>query len=146
MTPEPSRVEADPVAKTKTFETARLGAAIDSFEKEPVDRNSAAVKKALAELDGEIAELQERVAKTSGAARDEAAVKARNLESYRSSENLRFTKAQAAGALGGRPSADGRTGAEKVEDRARRVGQTVEDGAKRVGESLENAAKLLFGN
>ena len=138
--PGPAPVESEPVAKTKTFETARLGAAIDGFEKQPSERNAAAVKKALANLDEEIGELHERIARTTGPDRDEAAVKARNLESYRTGENLRFQKAQA-GMRSGNPAADGRTGAAKIEDGARRVGEKVEAGARKVGDTVEDAAK-----
>jgi hypothetical protein len=49
---------AEPVAKTKTLETSRLGAAVDSYEREPSAANHADVKKALADLDGESRNLK----------------------------------------------------------------------------------------
>lgn len=54
---EPGTPIPEPVAKTRTAETSRLGDTIDRYEKEPTAANNAAVRKALADLDGEIAEL-----------------------------------------------------------------------------------------
>src|SRR3954468_23995136 len=72
----------EPVAKTNTLETRRLGSAIDTYEQSPDADRSAAVKKAVADLDGEIAELEARVAKTSGGEKEEAEMKRRNLSEY----------------------------------------------------------------
>jgi hypothetical protein len=132
---------ADPVAKTTTFETSTLGAAIDAFEKAPAAENQSAVNLAFAKLDSEIAELDDRVVKTDGAERAEASAKANNLKSYREAERLRFTKAQAGTAFDTTPAADSRSATQKVEDAAEKVGDKVEEGARKVGETLENAAK-----
>lgn len=85
-----------PVPQTKTLETSRLGTAIDLYERSATAENHADVKKAFAELDGEIAELEALVAQRSGGEREEAAVKLKNLQTYRAKETLRFTAAEAA--------------------------------------------------
>lgn len=138
---EPSTPIPEPVAKTRTAETSRLGGAIDRYGKEPTAGNNAAVRKALADLDGEIAELDQRVATKSGAEREEAAVKLKNLQSYRAAETLRFTKAQAVAGVGATPRTDGRTGAEKLEDSARKAGNAVEDAAKKTGDAIKDAVR-----
>ena len=137
----PATPLADPVARTKTMETSRLGAAVDSYEREPSATNHADVKKALADLDGEIAELEALVAKRSGGEREEAALKLRNLQTYRAGEVARFTAAQAKAPLSPAAPRDGRTGAEKVEDAAQRVGNTVEDAARKTGDAIKDAVR-----
>ena len=132
---------AEPVAKTKTLETSRLGAAVDRYERRPSDENHADVKKALADLDGEIAELEALVAKRTGNSREEAAVKLKNLQTYRAAETARFTAAQAGAPLGTRPAASARTGADKIEDGAKRVGNTIEDAAKKTGDAIKDAVR-----
>ncbi|MEA3208332.1 MAG: hypothetical protein QOE70_1389 [Chthoniobacter sp.] len=132
---------AEPVAKTKTLETSRLGAAVDSYARQSSTENHAEVKKAMADLDGEIAELEVLVAKRSGGEREEAAVKLKNLQSYRAAEMARFTAAQARAPLAAPASGDGRTGAEKVEDAARRVGHGVEDAARKTGDAIKDIGR-----
>ncbi len=132
---------SQPVPITKTFETSRLGKAIDTYEAEPTAVNSAAVDKAFADLNVEVAELQERVTKTTGTDRDEAAAKAKNLMNYRDAETLRFAKAKAAAAGDGRSPVDSRSGAQKIEDGAKNAADKVEDAAKDTGDTLEHAAK-----
>ena len=114
---------AEPVARTTTFETARLEAAIDTFEKAPTEENQSSVRLAFAKLDSEIAELQDRVVKTEGSDRAEAASKLNNLQRYRDGEMARFTKAQDATTLGANPPADSRSAGQKVEDSAHKVGE-----------------------
>ena len=84
---EPTVQPAEPVAKTSTFETSRLGDAIDTFEKVPTVENQSSVKLAFAKLDGEIAEMQDRVVKTNGQDRAEASAKLNNLQTYRDAES-----------------------------------------------------------
>lgn len=131
----------EPVAKTRTLETSRLGAAVDSYERNPRGVTLAEVKKALADLDGEIAELEALVAKRSGGERDEAAAKLRNLQAYRAAETARFTVAQAGATVGVPPVGDARSGAQKVEDGAKRVGNTIDDAAKRAGDAIKDAVR-----
>ena len=131
---ETSSVE--PIARTETFETARLDNAIDDFEKTPSAENSAAVKAAMAELDGEIAELEARVARASGGERDEAALKLRNLQTYRAAEQLRFTKAQTRSGAPPPPPAD--RSAESAEDRARKIGDAAEESAAKAADALKD--------
>jgi len=128
----PAEPVAEPIARTETLETTKLASALDTFERNPTAENSAEVKEAFANLEGEIAELEARVVKTSGGDRDEAALKLRNLQSYRDAERLRFTKAQALSGVDATASPD---------LPPRRDGEAVKDGARKAGESLEDAAK-----
>ncbi len=137
----PATPMADPVAKTKTLETSRLGAAVDAYERQPGAENHASVKLALADLEGEIAELEALVAKRTGGEREEAAVKLRNLQTYRAAEIARFTVAQAKAPLAAPASRDGRTGADKVEDTAKRIGNSVEDAARKTGDAIKDAVR-----
>lgn len=138
----PAEPVAEPIARTETLETIKLASALDTFERNPSAENSADVKKAFADLEGEIAELEARVAKTSGGDRDEAALKLRNLQSYHDAEKLRFTKAQALSRVDATTSPDlpVRTDREAVEDGARRTGDSLEDAAKKVGSAVKDAA------
>jgi hypothetical protein len=68
----PATPLAEPVARTKTLETSQLGVAIDAYERTPTEEHRADVRKAFAELDGEVAELEALVAQRSGTSRDEA--------------------------------------------------------------------------
>lgn len=132
----------EPVPKTRTFETARLGAAIDQFERDPSASRQADVKKAMAELDGEIAELEELVAKRTGGERDEAALKLKNLQSYRTAEAARFATAQAkAPIVPTTTTVDPRSGADKVDDAAKRAGHSVEKAVRDVGDALKDAVR-----
>jgi hypothetical protein len=138
--PSPEPV-SEPIARTKTLETSRLGAAIDDFEREPTAANKAEVNKAFAKLDGEIAELQEYIAKHDGDDRAKAAAKLENMQSYRGAETTRFASAQAKSGLGIRGPADARTGAEKVEDSTKKVGNGIEDAAKKAGDAVKDAVR-----
>jgi len=137
----PATPAAEPVAQTKTLETQRLGAAIDRFQQEPTEVQHAAVKKALAELEGEIAELEALVAKRSGAEQAEAAAKLQNLRSYRDAELLRLNAAAPKPVLPAGPLPDARTGAEKVEDSVERVGNSLENAARKTGDAIKDAVR-----
>jgi len=130
-----------PASKTKTLETSRLGAAVDSYERNSSAANHAAVKKALADLDGEIAELEELVAKRTGEGRAEAAAKLKNLQTYRAAEVMRFTTAQAKAPLSPAEPADARSGAQKIEDTAKDVGKSIEDAARKTGDAVKDAVR-----
>lgn len=137
----PTAPVADPVARTKTLETSRLGAALDAYERKPNAENHASVKLALADLDGEIAELEALVAKRTGGERDEAAVKLKNLQAYRSAAMARLTAAKAGTPLAIPVPVNGRTGAEKVEDTAKGVGNSIEDAARKTGDAIKDAVR-----
>lgn len=142
-----SAVEAtpipEPVAKTNTLETRRLGGAIDAYEQMPNAVTSSAVKKTMADLDGEIAELEARAAKTSGSEKDEAEMKRRNLTEYRDTQKARFELLQVKGSVGvaREPATDARSAEQKARDAAKDVGDKVEAGAKRAGDTLEKAGQ-----
>lgn len=125
------QVSEKPTASTTNIETTRLGTAIDSYISTPNATQSASVDEAFAELDGEIAELDQRVAAVSGDERTEAKSKADNLRSYRDKERVRYTEAQA------------RAKAQDVKEGARNLGENVEEGAKRVGEEVKDAAEAM---
>ena len=132
---------AEPVATTATFETSRLGTAINVFEKAPTVENQSSVKLAFSKLDGEIAELEDRVVKTNGTDREEASAKLNNLQRYRDAETTRFTKDQDGLALDANSPADSRSAAQKAGDTAAMVGEKVEDGTRKVGRTIERAAR-----
>lgn len=142
-------VEVDPpVARTKTFETARLGRAIDTYESAPTVAHSADVSKALAELDGEIAELVGYISKHDGSERAEAERKLADLRAYRAKEAVRYAAAQVnvvpVSAVPGEPvRRDADRAAESAEDAARRVGDKVERTGKKVGAGLKDAANAV---
>lgn len=137
----PATPVPEPVAKTKTLETARLGSAIDAYERSPGAASQAEVRKALADLDSEIAELELLVARRTGADRDEAAAKLKNLRAYRAAEMARFTAAEGKGAVVPTAAPDARSGAEKVEDAARRTGNAIEDAAQKTGDAVKDALR-----
>jgi len=137
----PVTQNVEPVAKTTTFETARLGGAIDKFEKTPTVENQSLVKLAFAQLDSEIAELEVRMTKTIGRAREEAAAKSANLQKYRDAEIVRFSKVQAAATMDLNSPVDSRSGVQKMKDTAVKVGDKIEDGAEKVGKTVEKGAR-----
>lgn len=137
----PATPLAEPIARTKTLETSRLADAVNAYHSEPTSENHARVKKAVAELDGEIAELEELVAKRTGGSREEAAVKLRNLQAFRTAEVARFTASQAGVPLAAPAAPDARTGAEKVEDGVDRAGRTIEKGARKAGDAINDAVR-----
>lgn len=132
---------ADPVAKTKTLETTKLGEAVDAYERNATVENGAVVKTALAKLDGEIAELEEYVGLHTGDQRAEASAKLKNMQAYRAAESARFAAAQAKAPVSRSVPADARTGSEKLEDSARRAGDAIEDAAKKVGDAGKDAVR-----
>ncbi len=129
---------SDPVAKTKTFETARLGEAIDNYERTPSEQNKAAVSTAFAELDGEIAELETLVAKREGTDRAEPAAKLKDLQAYRTKESARFVVAQGKAAV---TSPEVKNAADTVEDAAKRVGNSIENAARKTGEAIKDTVQ-----
>jgi hypothetical protein len=136
---EPSAPQAEPVSKTRTFETAALKSAINSYEQAPSPARAADVRKAFAELDGEIAELEADVAKKTGQDRAEAAQKLANLTGYREAERARFAKLEATTPAD--TGVDARSAAQKAEDAARKTGTAVKDAAKDVGQALKDITR-----
>jgi hypothetical protein len=123
----------EPIAQTKTLETSGLKASIDAYEQAPTAERAADVRKAFAELDGEIAELQ------GGSEQAEAAQKLANLSAYRAAEAKRFEQAG-----GSRPTGivvDPRPGVEKVEDAARKTGEALKDAAKETRDAIKDAVR-----
>jgi len=136
----PTTPVAEPLARTKTAETVRVGEAIDAYDRNPTAENHADAKKAFAKLDGEIAELEAYIVRHGGSERAEAAAKLQNLTTYRAAETARFTAVQAKAPL--TPiSRDAQTGADKVEGSVRRAGDAVEGAARNVGDAIKDAVR-----
>lgn len=130
-----------PSAKTTTFETGRLGAAIDAFAQAPTAENQSSVNLALAKLDNEIAELETLSLRANGSDRADATAKLGNLKTYRAEEMARFVKLQVGTASDASSPADSRSASQKLEDTAEKVGDKIEGNVRKVGESIENAAE-----
>jgi hypothetical protein len=114
----------EPVSATKTFETSGLDRAIDTYRAAPTETNRAAVEKAFAELDGEIAELKQKAASQSGEQRTEAERKLADLEAYREKQRANYA-------------------GERAEAAAEAAGNAVEGAAKEVGRAIENAGEAV---
>lgn len=98
-TPQPSGQTED----KKEQEPSRLAEAIDAYTQAQNPENDAAVRKAMAQVDGEMAELEDLVAKRHGRDREKVAARMRKLEAYRSEQITRFAAVQAGSALTPRP-------------------------------------------
>lgn len=124
-------VSSAPPAPTSNFETSRLSAAIDAYATNPTAEHAAEVDKAFAELDGEIAELSQRVASTTGAEQKEAQTKSSNLKEFRNKEMMRYTEAQA------------KATTETIKEEAKDVGESLKEAGQDVGEGLKKAADAV---
>jgi Skp family chaperone for outer membrane proteins len=129
------QVVEKPTPSLANVETARLGVAIDAYVASPTDSQAASVEKAFAELDGEIAELDQRVTKTSGADREEAQTKSTQLHTYRDKEMARYTEAKAR-AKTQATGAKVETAVDKIEDVAKEAGNAVKEAADKTKEKL----------
>lgn len=78
----------------KSQEAARLTKAVNAYAREQNAENDAAVRKAMADVDSEMAELEDLVAKRHGREREKVAAKLRYLEANRSEETTRFAGIQ----------------------------------------------------
>ncbi len=128
-----------PASAIDTMETSRLGTAVDAYVAVPSKQNAAAVDQAFAKIDSEIAELERRVAETSGQAQVEAQVKERELRDYRDKERLRYTEAQT--------RAKAAAASDKVEKASDTAGDKIKDAAESVKDGVDHAidkAKKAF--
>ena len=89
-TPAPPTVSA-----TVKRDASRLSAAVDAYAHEQNPENDAAVRKAMADVDSEILQLEDLVAKRHGRDREKVAAKMRRLQANRSEETTRFAEIQA---------------------------------------------------
>ncbi|MEO7931899.1 MAG: hypothetical protein ABIT76_01950 [Chthoniobacterales bacterium] len=140
--PTPIDITRTPESATATLETKKLGTAIDQYASTPSAENAADVKRAFADLDGEIAELQARVAKTSGSDQAEAQAKLTNMQTYRAKETARYAAATATAPQSNMTPiepVDTRTGAEKIEHTLDKVGRSIEHSAENVGDKVKDA-------
>jgi len=95
-TPAPG---ANPGAEATPLAAPRLRAAVDAYKQVQNPENDAAVRQGIAEVNTEIANLEDLVAKRHGRDRQKVASKLRHLEAYLSEETTRFAEIQAAPAL-----------------------------------------------
>jgi len=128
-------VAEKPVAATATLETTRLGESIDLYISHPTAEQAAIVDKSFAELDGEIAELDQRVTRTSGSERDEAQAKAADLKAYRAREQIRFTDAKAL--------VQTQAAADKAKSAGQKIGEGAKDAADAVKEGVDKAVDTV---
>ncbi len=125
----PATATEAPVAKTKTFETVHVSAAIDAYISAPSDDKAAAVDRALAELEGEIAELRQQIAKASGDEHVEVGTKIQNLSEFHTKEKARYTTAKAGAAVGA------------VKEEAEKAADAVKDGADDAADDAKDATE-----
>lgn len=129
------QVVEKPTPALANIETTRLGTAIDAYVVSPSEAQAANVDKAFSELDGEIAELDLRVTKTTGPEREEAQVKATQLHTYRDKEMARFTEAKV--------RAKTNAAAKETETNVEKAGDAIKEGAKEVGDAVKDAADTV---
>ncbi len=130
---------ADPMTKTRTRDGARLRAAVDDYAVAQNPENDAAVRQAMADVDTEMAGLEDLVAKRHGRDRQKVAAKLRHLEVYRSEQTTRFAEIQAGTALGAPNPREGPTG--KVELTPKPAGSASEGEARNAGDAVKNAGR-----
>ena len=121
---EPTK--AEPVSTT-TFETTGLDRAIEAYRANPSEQNGAAVDKAFAELDIEIAELKQKGATATGNEKIETDKKLSDLQAYRNKQRANYIgeKAKAAAASAG----------EAIKNATEDVGRAIE----KTGEAIKKA-------
>ena len=129
--PEPvtEKRAAEPVSATKTFETAGLDQAIATYRANPTEQNRAAVEKAFAELDMEIAELKQKAASQSGDEKIEAERKLADLQAYRDKQRANYT--------GEKAKAAAESAKDAVEDAAEDAGRAIEKTGEAIREAVE---------
>lgn len=128
-----------PVARTETFETRALAREIDKYQQDPSQAQSARVAQAFAEIDGEIAELSELVAKRDGEARAEAARKLANLRAYRDGEKTRFAALEVKAA----PAPEPRVSTPRGEGTGEKIGEKIDEAAGKVEDKIRDAADAI---
>lgn len=122
--PAAEKSAGEPVSGTRTFETAGLEQAITAYRSQPTEQNRAAVDKAFAELDGEIAELKQKAASASGDQKVEIERKLADLEAYRAKQHASYA-------------------GERAESAAESAKDAVKDAAKEVGGAIESAGEAI---
>ena len=122
---EPTK--AEPVSATTTFETTGLDRAIEAYRANPTEQNGAAVDKAFAELDIEIAELKQKGATATGNEKIDTDKKLSDLQAYRNKQRANYIgeKAKAAAASAG----------EAIKNATEDVGRAIE----KTGEAIKKA-------
>jgi hypothetical protein len=117
-------VKAEPVRATSTFEAAGLDRSIETYRTNPTEQNKAAVDKAFAELEGEIAELKEKAATATGNEKIETERKIADLQVYRDKQRANYV-------------------GEKAEDAAASAGEAIRDATENVGRAIEKTGEAI---
>jgi hypothetical protein len=122
-------IKAEPASATTTFETASLHRAIEAYRANPSDENKVVVDKAFAELDGEIAELKQKAAASSGNEKVETERKVTDLQVYREKQRVNYAGEKAEGAV--------ESAGEAMKDAAKDVGRAIERTGEAIKESVD---------
>jgi hypothetical protein len=120
-------IKAEPVSATATFETTSLDRAIETYRANPTEQNKAVVDKAFAELDGEIAELKQKAASSTGNEKIETERKLADLQAYRDKQRANY--------IGEKAEAAAASAAEALKDATEDVGRALEE----TGEAIKRA-------
>lgn len=129
-------VDSNGETRAKTLEVMALEGALDTYDAARTDANEAAVKKAFAELDGEIADIDARIAKTDGLKREEATQQATDLRIYRTRQQARYAKLKA-GAVIEDLKPEARAAGEKLRETAQDIGDSVSKAGRKIGDELK---------
>ena len=119
---------SSPVAGFKVHEPNRLGAAVDAYAQLQNPENDLAVRTAMADVDNEIAELEDLLAKRHGRDREKVAKKMKHLQISRSQETTRFAEIQSGTSLTP-PAPPARPDAGKMENGVTHAGNAPGDAA-----------------
>ena len=117
-------VKTEPVSATSTFETASLDRAMEAYRTNPTELNKAAVDKSFAELDGEIAELKQKAATSSGNEKIEVERKIADLQTYRTKQRASYI-------------------GEKAQDAAASAGEAIKGASEDVGHAIKKAGEAI---
>jgi hypothetical protein len=117
-------IKAEPASATSTFETAGLDRAIQAYRTNPTEQNKAAVDKAFAELDVEIAELKQKAVTSTGNEKTETERKLADLQAYRDKQRANYT-------------------GEKAKHAAASAGEAIKDATEDVGRAIEKTGQAI---
>lgn len=117
-------------------EAQALKAALEKYEKEATPPNEVAVDQAITDLNGKIAELQEKAARATGAEKEEATAQVKSLTEFRNEETARFARAQQS------PTpAEPESTLQKLEEGAKGAGNAIKETAEDAGDKLKEASQ-----
>jgi len=138
---------AQPFPENRFHASASLGEAIDAFKRNPSDENRSSVKFALAKLNLDIRQQEDRLNKTTGADHAKTSVRLEELKKYRTAQmdrlpsNSGFVSLPAHRRHLARVNRDERGLPEKAKDSALDVKDKMVSGAERMGSKAKAGAK-----